>query len=67
MRRRDRFIDYGQWRPPARQGTPGLYGPNFVGPPYQNSKVPAEWRKHALEPWRILFPDLEWTLPVHDD
>lgn len=28
--------------------------------------VPEEWKKYAQEPWRILFPDLEWTLPDRD-
>ena len=45
----------------------GLPDDNFVGPPYQNSKVPEEWRKHAREPWRILFPDLEWSPPSRDE
>jgi hypothetical protein len=31
------------------------------------SEVPEEWRKHAREPWRILFPDLEWTPPSRDE
>lgn len=25
------------------------------------SEVPEDWRKHAREPWRLLFPDLEWV------
>jgi hypothetical protein len=32
----------------------------------ERQEVPEEWRKHALEPWRILFPDLEWTPPDRD-
>jgi hypothetical protein len=30
-------------------------------PATELQEVPEEWRKHAREPWRILFPDLEWT------
>ena len=37
-------------------------GGYFRAPQYKSNEVPEEWRKHALEPWRILFPDLKWTL-----
>ena len=30
------------------------------------SEVPEEWRKHAREPWRILFLDLEWAPGAKD-
>lgn len=30
------------------------------------SEVPEEWRRHAREPWRILFPDLDWQAPGQD-
>jgi len=32
-------------------------------PRVPNSEVPEPWRKHAREPWRILFPDLDWMPP----
>jgi hypothetical protein len=38
----------------------------FQAPQYQFNETPEEWRKHALEPWRILFPDLDWTPPERD-
>lgn len=22
--------------------------------------APAEWREHAIQPWRVMFPDLDW-------
>lgn len=31
------------------------------------SGVPAEWEKYAREPWRILFPDLDWAPPSRDN
>jgi hypothetical protein len=67
MRRRGRSYPMGPfYGGGASHSTTGLPDDNFVGPPYQNSKVPEEWRKHAREPWRILFPDLEWTPPERD-
>lgn len=30
------------------------------------SEVPEEWRRHAREPWRIVFPDLDWKPPEID-
>jgi hypothetical protein len=27
-------------------------------------EVPEEWQKHAHEPWRVIFPDLDWKSPV---
>jgi len=66
VRRRGRFIQYGphygtaeghstpssRWKPPEPK--PG------------DHEVPEEWRKHAREPWRILFPDLDWYSPEQD-
>jgi hypothetical protein len=31
------------------------------------SEVPELWRKHARQPWRVLFPDLDWTPPSLED
>lgn len=31
------------------------------------SPVPKEWTEQAAQPWRILFPDLEWTPPIRRD
>jgi len=28
--------------------------------------VPQEWKDNAATPWRILFPDLDWTPPDRD-
>ena len=28
--------------------------------------VPKEWSENAAMPWRILFPDLDWTPPDRD-
>lgn len=29
------------------------------------SEVPEAWRKYALEPWRILYPNLDWAPRDH--
>jgi hypothetical protein len=34
--------------------------------PFRNEPVPELWRKHAREPWKVIFPDLEWHLPDWD-
>ena len=40
------------------------------GYPYEHplviSEVPEEWRKYAREPWRIIFPDIDWKPPEID-
>lgn len=39
-------------------------GDTQTAPPsrdYQPNEVPELWRKHANEPWRVIFPDLEWS------
>lgn len=33
----------------------------FGEPQLKIGEVPEEWRKHARAPWRVLFPDLDWT------
>jgi hypothetical protein len=33
---------------------------------HQLSEVPQEWRDHADQPWRVLFPDLDWEPPKRD-
>ena len=45
------------WGIPSHSTTPAAY---VVGPQLVISEVPEEWRKHAREPWRLLFPDLDW-------
>lgn len=38
-------------------------------PPPRREKsdpVPKEWTENAATPWRILFPDLDWTPPDRD-
>ena len=32
----------------------------------QSSEVPELWRKYAREPWKVIFPDLEWPVPDDD-
>jgi len=26
-------------------------------------EVPELWRRHARQPWRVIFPDLDWHAP----
>lgn len=33
---------------------------------YAYNEVPELWRKHACQPWKVIFPDLEWPLPDDD-
>jgi|HubBroStandDraft_1064217.scaffolds.fasta_scaffold2204658_1 hypothetical protein len=62
MRRRGRTIQTGAYHPSPSHSTSGE--PAVGGEPHLRiSKVPEEWRKHAGEPWRVLFPDLEWAPP----
>jgi hypothetical protein len=30
------------------------------------SDVPELWRKHARQPWKVIFPNLDWPLPDDD-
>lgn len=70
MRKRGRHIDYG-----SEQRGASNVGHSTSAPPvgyepgatYKYGEVPEEWRKHAREPWRILFPALEWSPPKHQD
>jgi hypothetical protein len=48
--------------PPGSQS-----GGYFPEPVYRFNETPEEWRKHAQEPWRILFTDLEWAQPGKND
>ena len=32
----------------------------------RDSEVPKSWREHARQPWKVVFPDLEWPLPDND-
>ena len=64
MRRRGRTIQTGVYYPsPSHSTSPAAY---VVGPQLVISEVPEEWCQHAREPWRILFPDLEWAPPGRD-
>lgn len=67
MRRRGSSVDYGR-RPPVIPHSTSL-GPAgyFVEPPLKIEEVHQEWRKHAREPWRVLFPDLNWSPPPKRD
>jgi hypothetical protein len=67
MRRRGTSVDYGHRPPVIPHSTslaPACY---FVEPVYQFNETPEDWRQHAREPWRILFPDLEWSPKIRDD
>jgi hypothetical protein len=33
---------------------------------FRYNKVPELWRKHARQPWRVVFPTLGWPLPDDD-
>lgn len=68
MRRRGRSINYGvQLGGASGHSTSPAPAEYFGKPQLVNSEVPEEWRKHAREPWRILFPDLEWSPPSRDE
>jgi hypothetical protein len=65
MRLLGRSIHYGAYYPTSSHSTtPSAY---VVEPQLVISEVPEEWRKYAPEPWRILFPDLEWAPPGRKD
>ena len=32
-------------------------------PPFVPQEVPELWRKHARQPWKVIFPDLDWPTP----
>ena len=65
MPRRGRFIQYGAivHAPPGKEISGGCYEP----PAFKYSEVPEAWREHAREPWRILFPDLDWSPTGRED
>ena len=65
MRRRGRFIQYGAivHAPPGKEVAGGYY----VEPTVKVSEVPEAWRRHARDPWRMLFPDLDWAPPRRED
>jgi hypothetical protein len=69
MRRRGRSTFYGGHQPSGGAGHSTSPAPaKDVGESKPiNSEVPEEWRKFAREPWRILFPDLEWVPPEISD
>lgn len=66
MRRRGRSLPAQVTYSVPRGGSPDASG-YFVEPQLVIGEVPEEWRKHAREPWRILFPDLEWKPPNRDE
>lgn len=63
MRRRGRTINYGARLPARPHSIPGSSATYPEGRPFVISQVPEEWRRYALEPWRIMFPDLDWKPP----
>ena len=62
MRRRGRFVQYGAHNGGCGDGQTVSSVPGE----YRFSEVPEEWRRHAREPWRIIFPDLDWEPPEID-
>ena len=66
MRRRGRSYPMGPYYGGGGHSTSVDVAGYFQAPQYQFNETPEEWRKHALEPWRILFPDLDWTPPERD-
>jgi hypothetical protein len=67
MRCRGRTIQTGACYPTAGHSTSAGPAQHGGEPRLVISEVPEEWRKHAREPWRVLFPDLEWAPPSLDD
>jgi hypothetical protein len=65
MRRRGRSFPTGPYYGGGGHSTSDVAG-YFQTPQYKFNETPEEWRKYALEPWRILFPDLDWTPPDRD-
>jgi hypothetical protein len=66
VRRRGRYVQYGAHYGPAEgHSTPSA---NWKPPETKpgDHEVPEAWRKYAREPWRILFPDLDWKPPEVD-
>jgi hypothetical protein len=67
MRRRGRSFPMGpNYGSGGGHSTSDVAG-YFQAPQYKFNETPEEWRKHALEPWRILLPDLEWSPPRRDE
>lgn len=54
MRKRGTSVDYGQRPPVMPHGTSVDASGYFVEQILKIEEVPAEWRKHAQEPWRVL-------------
>jgi hypothetical protein len=51
---------------PAQPSGGHSAGERQVIPPSRGlviSEVPELWRKHARQPWKVIFPDLDWPLP----
>lgn len=67
MRRRGRTILMGIQMPCPPHSCSGGSAEYPREMPLVVSEVPEEWRKYAQEPWRILFPDLEWTPPKKEE
>jgi hypothetical protein len=65
-RRLRRRIDAPCSDGPADPDKPHLAPLSHLLPHYKKhvvAEVPELWRKHARQPWRVLFPDLDWTPP----
>ena len=67
MRRRGRFIQYGaNYVRNEGHSTPGPPTGQTPRPDYIFNETPEAWRKYAREPWRIIFPNLDWKPPEID-
>jgi hypothetical protein len=62
MRRRGRFIQYGAHYGSSGDGKTAASSLGEI----RIHEVPEEWRRYAREPWRIIFPDLDWKPPEID-
>jgi hypothetical protein len=60
MHRRGRTLPAQVTYSVSRGNFPDALG-YFREPQRVISDMPEEWRDHAWQPWRILFPDLEWA------
>jgi hypothetical protein len=61
MRRRvDARTDYDPYVASRLNDAVGISDAFPAKPPLVISEVPELWRTRASQPWRVLFPDLDW-------
>jgi hypothetical protein len=66
MRRRGRSLPMGPYYGGGGHSTSDVAG-YFQARNPKFKETPEVWKKHALEPWRILFPDLDWQPSSQDE